>query len=329
MRVLSDADVDDLLDLDDLLGVVADAFRAQGAGRVERPERPHFPVGTGLDGGEDAPDGDALGTGLVMPAYVHGAATYATKLADVHPGNAERDLPTVQATVAVTDARTGEPLAYLAGNRVTDARTGCIGGLAARELANEPVRLGVLGAGQQARWQTRAIAAACDVDAVRVYSPSDSREACAADLADCAPDVRAVDSTGEAVRNATVVVTATTSTEPVFDGEDLAPGALVVAIGAFTEEMRELDERTVERAARVFADVPGEACEVGEMRAAGLDADDLVPLSSVLSGDDEGRGSEDDVLVVESVGSAVLDAATAEYLYERAVERDAGTTVDL
>lgn len=330
MRILSDDDVADLLELDELLDVVADAFVAQGAGRVERPDRPHFPVGVGLDDPDtpgEAAD-EALGTGLVMPAYVHGARTYATKLADVHPGNVARDLPTVQATVAVSDAQTGEPLAYLAGTRITNARTGCIGGVAARELAVKPVRLGVLGAGQQARWQTRAIATACDVAAVRVYSPSDSRHDCADDLAAVAPTVRAVDSPREAVRESNVVVTATTSTEPVFDGDDIAPGTLVVAVGAYTAELRELDERTVERATQLFADVPEEVCEVGEMRAAGVTADDLTPLSAVVAGD-AGRASEDEILLVESVGTAVLDAATADHLYDRAIDRGVGTTVEL
>ncbi|WP_254543515.1 ornithine cyclodeaminase family protein [Halomarina pelagica] len=323
VRVLSDDDVSAVLDLGDLLPVVADAFRKQGEGAVERPERPHFPVGAGLDGPEP------LGTGLVMPAYVHGAAHYATKLVGVHESNAERGLPTVNAAIALTAADTGRPTALLAGTRVTNARTGCIGGLAARELANRPVCLGVLGAGAQARWQVRAIAAATGVERVRIYSPSESRERCAADLrAELATDVTAVGAPAAAVEEATVVVTATTATEPVFPGDALAPGALVVAVGAYTSEMQELDPRTVERAARVFADVPEEAAVTGDARAAGLAAADFVPFSSVLTGE-SGREREEEILVVESVGSAVLDAAAAEHVFERAREAGRGTTVPL
>ncbi|MFC7155427.1 ornithine cyclodeaminase family protein [Halomarina halobia] len=323
IRVLSDDDVAAVLDLGDLLPVVADAFRKQGEGAVERPERPHFHVGAGLDGPEP------LGTGLVMPAYVHGAAHYATKLVGVHEGNAERGLPTVNAAIALTAADTGRPAALAAGTRITNARTGCIGGLAARELANRPVRLGVLGAGAQARWQVRAIVAATGVERVRIYSPSESRERCAADLrAELATDVAAVDAPAAAVEDATVVVTATTATEPVFPGDALAPGALVVAVGAYTGEMQELDPRTVERAARVFADVPEEAAATGDARAAGLDASDFVLFPSVLTGE-SGRQGEEEILVVESVGSAVLDAAAAEHVLERAREAGRGTTVPL
>ncbi|PSP76439.1 ornithine cyclodeaminase [Halobacteriales archaeon QS_1_68_20] len=324
-RVLSDDDVASVLDLSSLLDVVAEAFRKQGAGEVERPERPHFPVGTGLD--PDAPD-EPLGTGLVMPAYVHGSDYYATKLVGVHEGNAERGLPTVNAQIALTEAETGLPAAYVAGTRITNARTGCIGGLAARELATGPVTLGVLGAGTQARWQTRAIAAATDLDSVRVYSPSDSKVTCAAELREEGIDAEAVESPGDAVDGANVVVTATTATDPVFPGEVLDPGTVVIAVGAYTAEMQELDPTTFERAARVFADAPGEVVDVGDAVAADLTTSDLIPFSAVVTGE-SGRETDDEIVVVESVGTAVLDAATAEHVYVSARESAVGTEVDL
>ena len=322
MRVLSDDDVASLLDFEELLREIERAFRKQGRGEVERPERPHFPVGSGLDGDEP------LGTGLTMPAYIHGDDYYATKLASVHEGNEERSLPTVQAQITVTDARTGEPAGYLAGTRVTNARTGCIGGLAADWLAvgDGPVTVGLVGAGTQARWQTRAIAAARGVESVRIYSPSDSRETCAGDLRAEGIDAEAVDSVREAVSGVDIVVTATTATEPVFHGEALSPGTLVVAVGAYTAEMRELDGETVSRAARLFADVPSEAAETGDFPE--HDASTLTPLSAVFEGD-AGRASDEEVLVVASVGSAVLDAAAATALFDAAVAENVGTEVDL
>lgn len=323
VRLLSDDDVAAVLDLESLLPVVEAAFVKQGRGAVERPERPHYPVGTGLQ------SDDPLGTALTMPAYVHGATYFATKLASVHEGNVERGLPTVNATIALTDAATGLPAAYMAGTRVTNARTGCIGGLAARYLAaTEPVTVGVVGAGTQARWQTRAIAAATTVERVRVYSPSESRDACAASLREEGLRATAVDTPEAAVEDASVVVTATTSTDPVFDGDALEPGALVVAVGAYTPAMRELDATTVERAARVFADVPEEAIDVGDLSAVDFDADSLLPLSAVFEGV-AGREAADEILVVESVGSAVLDAAAGEHLLDRAADEDVGTTVSL
>lgn len=320
--VLSDSDVAGLLDLEALAPVVERALVKQGAGDVERPDRPHYPVGEGLDSPEP------YGTGLTMPAYVHGEPYFATKLVGVHDDNPSRGLPTIHAQIVLADARTGQPLSFMDGTRITNARTGCIGGLAARELAVEPVRLGVLGAGAQARWQTRAIAALTDVERVAVYSPSDSRHDCASDLREDGLDAEAVDSPEAAVEGSNVVVTATTSSEPVFPASALEPGTLVVAVGAFNAERQELEPGVFDRAARAFADVPEEVAGIGDVTATDLDEDDLIPLSAVLDGD-AGRESDDEILVVESVGSAVLDVAAASHVYDAAREAGVGTEQSL
>ncbi len=328
MRVLPSEVVSELLSLPDLLPVVESAFIKQSRNEVTRPDRPHFPIGEGL-GGVEGPKG----IGLTMPAYVHGDPAFATKLVTVHEDNPTRGLPTVQAQLVLSDAATGEPLAFMSAEDITNARTGCIGGLAARELASdapvsgEGTTLGVIGAGAQARWQTRAIGATRDLGRVRVYSPH-TRAECAADLRGEGFDAVAVDGPRAAVEEADIVVTATTSHEPVFPGDALRPGALVIAVGAYTREMRELDGTSFERAGRVFADVPEEVAEIGDLVGNGVDRDRLVPFSEVLKGE-AGRGTPDEVIIVESVGSAVLDAATANHLYERADTAGIGRTVDL
>ena len=332
MRILSDDDVSTVLDLSALLPEIEAAFRKDAAGEVERPERPHVPIGAGLDGDrrtEMDPESieEPLGTGLVMPAYLHGSPYFVVKLANVHQGNVERGYPTVNATIALIAADTGLPVGYMAGTRITNARTGCIGGLAARELAVDgPITVGVIGAGAQARWQVRAIAATREIEEVFVYSPSDSREVCAADLRDHGISARAVDSTAEAVGAADVVVTATTATRPVFDGESLSPGTLVIAVGAYEESMRELDDRTIERADRLFADVPAEVAETGDFPH--HEPADLTPFSAVLLGKAD-RADDKEIIVMGSVGTAVLDAAAAAFVHDRAVDADVGTTVDL
>jgi alanine dehydrogenase len=242
----------------------------------------------------------------------------------VHNGNPERGLPTIHAQVVLADARTGQPLSFMNGGRITNARTGCIGGLAARDLANQPATLGVLGAGAQARWQIRAVAALTDLDSVRVYSPSDSREKCAADLRTDGINVSAVDSPEAAVVDASIVVTATTSAEPVFPTDALSSGTLVIAVGAYSETTQELESATFDRAARVFADIPEEVVETGDILATDLSTNDLVPLSAVLE-DETGRESTDEILVVESVGTAALDVATAAEIYESAEKAGFGT----
>lgn len=332
MRILSNDDVSHVMELSALLDTIADAFRKDAAGEIERPERPHVPVGAGLNG-DRRTDADPnsleepMGTGLVMPAYIHSSPYFTVKLASVHPGNAARGLPTVNATIALIAADTGLPVAYMAGTRITNARTGCIGGLSVRDLAVEgALSIGVIGSGAQARWQVKAIAAAREITQVSVYSRTAAREECAADLRDQGIPATAVESSEEAVRESDVVVTATTATSPVFDGAALSPGTLVVAVGAYEESMRELDDRTVDRADRLFADVPAEAAETGDLPQ--HDAEALTPLSAVFTGED-GRANDEEVIVVKSVGTAVLDAATAEFVYERATESDVGTAIEI
>ena len=320
VRILSETDVREALELESLLDVVEETLIKQANGAVERPERPHFPVGEGLDGDE------SLGTGLTMPAYCHGDPYFATKLVSVNEGNDQRNLPTIHAQIVLTDARTGVPEAFMAGTTITNARTGCIGGVAVRELAPDAKTVGVLGAGAQARWQTRAIDAVTDLESVRIYSPSSSREACASDLQAEAIPATAVDSPREAVDGADVVVTATTSTEPVFPADALADGAVVVAIGAYTAEMQELESAVLDEAETVYADVPEEVAATGDVQASSLRVDDLVPLGALL---ERGYSAErtDETLVVESVGAATLDAAAAQAVYEGS--SDTGTDVSL
>jgi alanine dehydrogenase len=320
VRVLTEEDVAAVLELPDLLPVITEAIRKQDNGEVERPTRPHFQVGTGL-----APDPkEALGTGLTMPAYIHGANNYATKLASVHPDNPKQNLSTVNAQVTLTDATTGHPVAYMAGNRITNARTGCIGGLSARALANPPVVVGVIGAGTQARWQARAIAASMDVTAVNVHSPSDSKYDCAADLCEAGIGAEAVDTAVEAARDADVVVTTTTASEPVVPTDALTSNAVVVAVGAYTNEMQELEPETLTGASNVFGDVPAEAVKTGDARAAGFTEDDLRPLSVAFDEQPhEGRQ------IVLSVGSAVFDAAAANHVHERAIAESVGKIIEL
>ena len=319
-RYLSDAAIAEVLTLDALRPVIRESLIAQYRGTVERPPRPHLPLGADLEG--TAP----LGTGLVMPAYIHGAAYFVTKLVGVFEENPTRELPTVQATLIALDARTGQLAGILAGTRITNARTACVGSLAIDALVEGPITLGVLGAGTQARWQTRAIDGICEIDEVRVYAPSASKIACARDLTDHGIDARAVATPTEAVTGADVIVTATTSTEPVFPADALGDRAIVLAVGAYRPDMQELEAPVLNEATQVFADVPEEVAEIGDIAVSDLDQRELLALGGLLAGEiDIDRSG---VIVVESVGSAVFDAAATEFVLDRAIEGDIGQQLD-
>lgn len=326
VRIVTDDDIASVLSLSELLPVIETAFIKQGQGQVERPDRPHFPIGQGLD--DTAPD-HPFGTALTMPAYLHGAETAATKLVTVHEGNPSRNLPTVHAQIALTDAKTGQSTAFMAGTRITNARTACVGGLAARELTDPPITLGVIGARTQARWQSRAITTAVAVDAIRVYAPSDSKYDCATDLeTELGVTTTPTETPGDAVAGADMVVTTTTASDPVFPGDRLDPGTVVVAVGAYNSEMQELDTATMSRASRIFADVPAEAATTGDVQNTGVDPDMIQPFSDLFTAAASQR-SDEEIIVVLCVGTAVMDAAAGEHVYQKAVDAGKGTTIDL
>lgn len=320
--VLSDKDVESLINLSDIADEVEDAQIKQDAGAVERPDRPHYPIGSGLRGD------DSLGTGLAMPAYIHGADYFATKLVSIHEENPEKELPTLHSQLVLANAHTGMPVSVMNANNVTNARTGCIGGLAARELATKPVDLAVIGAGVQARWQTRAVDALCELKSVSVYSPSDSKYAAVDELSSAGIPASAVESAELAVQNSNVVITTTTSTDPVFSTEAVQDGTLIIGIGAFRPDMQELEPGIFNKADLVFADVPDEVMEIGDLTATSLSKDLLIPLSRAFKSE-TCRTSEDEIIVVESVGSAVFDAATAAHIYTLAHDQDVGTNIDM
>lgn len=317
VTVLTADDVESLCDVERMVPAVETALAKQAAGAVERPDRPHFPVGAEIDGT------DPHGTALTMPAYIHGEPYYATKLVSVHEGNESGT--TIQAQIALTDAETGTPVAYMPGTRITNVRTGCVGGLAAGALAAEPIALAVIGAGAQARWQTRAIAETSALDSVTIYSPSDSKYACADELRADGLPATAAETASEAVSDASVVVTATTSRNPVFPA-DATDAELVIAVGAYQAAMQELEPALVERADRVFADVPEEAMETGELREGALCKGDLIPLADAF-GDDRPDERAGGLTLVKSVGSAVMDLMAATTVYGHAVDDGVGVEV--
>jgi alanine dehydrogenase len=233
------------------------------------------------------------------------------------------------------DADSGAPLALVDGAHMNPYKTGAVGAVGTDALARaDASTMAVIGSGPQARGQLRATAAVRDLDRVDVYSPTkEHRERFASETNDeVAATVAAVASSAAAVDGADVVVTATNAGEPVFDGDRLADGAHVTAMGNYTPDKRELDDRTVERATYVL-DLRARADRdagslMGAVESGAVDADHLhADLGEVLVGAAPGRTSPDEVTVFDSGGTAVETVAAAHLLYERAREAGLGEPV--
>ncbi len=270
-----------------------------------------------------------------MPAYLP-ASGLGAKIVSVFPRNVAQGKPIINGIVIALDPLTGEPLALCDGGFLTAWRTGAAGGAGAALLARPDAKTAaIFGTGVQAETQALAIDAARALDTIHIYSrnPDNIQKF----IAKMQPEVKArlipAASPTEAVRDADVICTATTSHTPVFDGHDLKPGAHISGVGSFTLAMRELDETTITRA-RIFIDSREPAlAEAGElvaaMHAGKTHVDDWTELGLVAVGQKPGRQAPEDITFFKSVGVAVQDVAALSRALKEAQRLGLGTPITL
>jgi len=312
----------------DAIAAVRQGFVELSAGRAAVPLRSHVPVA------------EHGGTLLAMPAYLPAAGGLGAKLVTVFPHNPQRGLPTIFATVLLLDAQTGEPAALIEGASLTALRTGAAGGLAADLLALPDAGIVALfGAGVQGRAQLEAVCAVRPVTQVRVMDRQPAHAEAFVRWAREQPwlqdaTVLAVTDPALAVRGAEIVITATTSRDPVFPADEVGPGAHVTAVGAYTPDAREVPGELVARAA-IFVDSRAAAlAEAGDLVLAirqGLIAPEAIraEIGEVAAGTAPGRTGPQEVTFFKSVGHAVQDLAVARLALARASAADRGVLVDL
>jgi len=302
---LTEADVEALLTPADALAAVEGSFERLARGAVENVPRRRM----GLEGGAFA-----IMAAVDRELGLAGLKSYAALPAGT---------PFV---VVLFDTARAEVSAVIEADRLGQLRTGAASGVAAKHLARTSARtLGVIGCGWQARSQVACIrAAVSSIEAVVAYCRSTER------LAEFCRDVGA--EAGDSHRDPAaqdVVVTATTSRDPVLRGEWLRAGALVCAIGANDPRSRELDNAVLERAAFVCCDSREQSrLESGDLREPVeqglLDWLEVHELQEVVGGELQGRQSDDDVAVFKSNGIAAWDVAIGAAAVERARERGVG-----
>lgn len=305
---------------------VREGFVALSGGSAAVPSRISVPLG------ED-------GTALAMPASASGSRHFSVKVVSVVPPNPARGLPLVTAAVLLGDAATGLPLALIEGTSLTALRTGAAGGVAAAALArSDSAVAAVFGAGAQARAQIVGLATALAgrLREIRVVGRDPARARALIAWALEQPELKgltvrsgsAVEHPSwvdEAVRDADIVVTATSSSTPVFPGRSLPQGVHITAIGSFKPAMRELDGDALEGARIVVDQREAALAEAGELQ--GLGAADVVEIGEILAGRASGRASPRDRTVFKSVGNAVQDLFVASRAYDRARELGIGEEV--
>ena len=231
----------------------------------------------------------------------------------------------------------GMPLATIEANHLGQIRTGAASGVATKFMAREDATTaGIIGSGFQAETQLAAIAAVRPLKEVRVWSrQKERREAFAQRCAEkFGIHVRAVDTARQCVEGVDIVVTATSSREPVLEATWLTPGTHVNGSGSNWADRRELPADLIYGRASIVAvdSIEGAKMESGDLM---IPLSDLVPeaaaeafpgvaLADIVAGKLPGRMNADEVTVFKSNGLAVEDIAVAGYLYEQAVSRGLG-----
>jgi alanine dehydrogenase len=298
MLVLSQEEVERLLDVDQLLDALERAFVELSAGRASVPPRIAAFSEHGLLG--------------AMPGYVDGVL--AAKLVTLFPDHE----PSHQALIAVFDAETGTPTAVMDGTHITAVRTGGGSAVATRALARGDARvLTILGAGVQGRSHLDAVGRVRDFQEVRIASRNPEHAHAFAEES----GATAVETFEEAVAGADVVCACTSAAEPVLRRDWLDSGTHVTSVGS-SMDGPELDRETVTAGLLVIESrVAFQPPPSGSHELQGLDPSAAVELGEVLSGSHPGRTSNDEITVYKSMGHAVEDAAAAALVLERAKRR--------
>jgi alanine dehydrogenase len=305
---LTEADVESLLGPADAVAAIERCFGRMARGVVENRPRARLRVGGGVFAVMAAADDELRLAGVKSYAWLQGGTPFAVLLFDLE-----------RAQLA----------AVIEADRLGQLRTGAASGVAAKYLARRGARtLGVIGCGWQAESQVRCIREAVPtIERVVAYCRTEER------LRDFCARVGA--DPGETHRDAgeqDVVVTVTTSRDPVLRGEWLRHGAPVCAVGANEPRSRELDNAVLERAAFVCCDSREQSqLESGDLiEPVGqglLDWLEVHELHEVVAGELQGRQAEEDVVLFKSNGIAAWDVAIGAAALERAREHGVGREV--
>ncbi|MGA2363360.1 MAG: hypothetical protein ABSG73_12985 [Candidatus Aminicenantales bacterium] len=306
MRYVTDEEIKRSLAMPDAIRAVKKAFIELSSGRAVVPPRTRLEI-PGF-----------RTTALVMSAYLPQSKRLGLKLISLCEDNPAKGLPVAQAIAIIMDAESGTPLAVMEAAYLTAVRTGAASGAATDVLARRDARVAaIFGAGVQGRTQLQAISAVRPIRKAFIF---DINPSAAANYAmemgkKLSLDVEPAASP-QALREADIISTATTSIMPIFLDRDLKPGVHINAIGSYKPHIREIPGETVMRA-KVYVD-QRQACleEAGDLiiplREGLIDEGHIrAEIGEVLAGLKPGRISGDDITLFKSVGNAAQDLAIA------------------
>lgn len=325
--LLSRKDVASVLTMPDCLAAVETAFAELARGNALMPQRAVIRIA------------DHKGLFLGMPAYIGGDMNaLGLKVVTVYPDNpAKHDLPTTLGTLMFCDPKTGQAIAIMDAGYLTAVRTGAASGVATKYLARRDAKACLIfGAGVQARKQLEAVNLVRPLQKVSVVDvvPAAQEKFAAEMQADLGCEVTVAADVEAAVREADIIITASSAHDPVFDGQWLQPGVHINNIGSHSPDARELDTTTIQRSKFVADLKEANLAEAGDIlipitEGAVTEGHIYASLGEIVIGDKPGRENDEEITVFKSCGLAIQDVSTALAVYQAAKAKGVGTEVEL
>ena len=316
MIFLGKEEIEKLVDPNEIMDQIEEAYRIFGADAYYMPPRPVIEH-----------ENKSL---IYMPCFTD--EIIGTKMLTIFPDNAKLGLPSLDGLVILNDRTTGAPLAILDGQAVTAWRTGAVGGVGIRHLSRKDARtVGIVGAGAQGFHQAVYACAARKIETVYIWNHSDRDltdfiSRLKKTIADPAVDVVQCKTVEELVKASDIICTATPSEEPVLpDDRELLEGKCIIAIGSYMPKMREIPDAIWDLVDKVYIELPYACEESGDLSqplAEGrLTMDRVVLMDKFLaSGADEDEIAKK-TTYFKSVGMGLFDVCVAQKLLEKAKER--------
>jgi ornithine cyclodeaminase len=323
--VINQSQVSELLPMAECIPLMSDALAMLTRGNAINPLRHGLwlPERVGILG--------------MMPAYLADSQTMGVKTVSVFPGNEGTEFDVHQGAVLLFEVSHGRLIAIVEASEITAIRTAAVSGVATKLLARKDATdLAILGSGVQARTHLSAMRLSRDIHRIRVWSRTVEH---AQRFAQRESDrhgvqVEAVTEAREAVDGASIICTTTAAQEPVLQGDWLAPGTHINAIGSSVRFARELDTVAVVKSS-LFVDrresTINEAGEFVLAREERVIQEDHIQseLGEILTKQHPGRESEDEITLFKGLGLGIEDVASAQHVYGKAVEEGVGTWVEL
>ncbi len=314
MIYLTEQDVTHLLTMQDALASVETAFKAQATGDATNESRRRVRANNAIL--------------MTMSGAIASLNVFGLKAYSVARGKARFH-------VSLYDTTTGELLALIAADKLGQMRTGAASGIATKYLAREDAKsVGIYGTGWQAQSQLAAVCGVRHIESVKVYSRSEekrkqfsatmSQELGIANITPVAEP--------EAAAAADILITITSSREPVLKGAWIQAGTHINAAGGNSILRSEVDDEVIKRANFIAVDSKDQArLEAGELvfpiEKGLLTWERVQEVCHVVNGDVQGRKNSDDITLFKSLGLAIEDVATAALLYRKAVEQKIGKEI--